>query len=293
MFNFATAVATAVAASAGWVLRPAAILRRCRPVKLRLAYGRLRQYQRKALALNLIGQHCPEQLADVGVDDDWLETFRALLAGIEALEWFEIDWATLDEYYNLAQQCGIEDDDQIEPDGVSVLANYLYQIPVKTYGFADEEGLAYESFPEMALLAGLLGRHQLDVDMLVESELWDNMEDVILDASDVQARLETHDFTQYKPPLCWLPEMARIAIGATGNALLDSLQTVYAPYYGGDPRWGWDELDQVRELYAQAKPTVEHLDKFLNWAKGPDEMRQIAEIMLGITDENNADITAD
>lgn len=94
---------------------------------------------------------------------------------------------------------------------------------------------------------------------------------------ELAERLNTADFSAYDAPLCWLPEVARIVCGETGNPLLDTSN------YMDDEvtHYSWDQADQVRELWQQAKPEVEKLREFSTWCTGPAEMQAVINALVG------------
>jgi len=93
-------------------------------------------------------------------------------------------------------------------------------------------------------------------------------------------RLQTTDWCKFQEPLCWLPEMVGLAVGHTGNALLDGYREMFE--LTEEFRWRGD-VERLRALWQQARPVVEHFRQFHDWAEGepPERMQQMVMALTG------------
>lgn len=249
------------------LLRPARALPRLRPVKLEAIADQLRRFYWGYQGAQLV-RIVPGVVGEV-LPDDWDNLLREILEQVEEWDWFSVDWSLLDGDYDAWMQSGEED----------YFTQWLEFIPVMRFGFSDYEESWPDEAPPMALLKGLL-----DGDW-GEDVLTNLIEGYNLAADwgsvyqfELQHRLDTADFSGYPEPLCWLPEMARIACNQTGHELLD-----FSNYFEDDPvGYRWDsDLERVKELWQTAKPTVLRMRKFLAWADGPGEMQTIVDALIG------------
>lgn len=245
------------------LLKPRAALSRLRPVKLGIVAAELKSYYwcfQGAQLVGLTGAKFAE------VPDHWEDMLHEILRQCEAWDWFPVDWDLLNQDYEAWLSSGEEE----------YFNQWLEFIPVERFGFSDYDEEWPEAFPPLALLKGLLDGdwgEDILVSLIDEYGLdadWHNITQY-----DLWQRLTFDDFSGYGPPLCWLPEMARIACGRTGHELLD-----WSNYFEDDPDYYcWSELERVKELWRTAKPTVQHMREFLRWCGGPDEMQLIVDAL--------------
>lgn len=252
------------------LLKPAAVLASLRPLSLAMICYNLAQWDYLSEAVKLARQfdllRCVQPLGP----SNWDGILREVLDAVEKANICEIDWDMLDADY----QYWMKDPE----NGMAAFAQWLYYIPVARYGFSDYDDNWPEQYPPMALLKGLLVADWGD-DFLVG--LIDNYG---LEADwntithyELVERLTTADFSAYDAPLCWLPNVARIACAETGNPLLD-----YSNRFEDEPTpYEWGELDRIRELWQQAKPEIEKLRAFLTWCDGPAEMQATVNALVG------------
>lgn len=251
------------------LLRPAALLRSLRPLKLEAITDELRMWLNRAQAVKLARRFAPKLLAEWNLTHDWDNLFDAVLRTVEVEYPFEICWDNLDADYDAWMQDTDND----------VFARWLWEIPVLFYGFSGWDESWPETYPAMALLKALIDDDWGDMilsNLIDEYDLEADWYNIAL--ADIRNRLAAPAaFADYEPPLCWLPEMARIAGNCTGHSLLD-----YSNYYEDEPpSYTWDQIDQVSEAYRRAEPLIEHMREFLGWAEGPEQMQQIVAALVG------------
>lgn len=251
----------------GRLLKPGLALSRLRPVTLEAVADELRRfywaYQGACLARivpGVVGEVLP---------DDWDDLLRAILEQCEAWDWFEPDWDMLDMDYQSWMQAAEED----------YFAQWLEFIPVQRYGFSDYDESWPAQYPALALLKGLLHGdwgEEILASLIKQYGLEADWSTIY--QYELEERVATADFSGYERPLCWLPEMARIACGSTGHELLD-----FSSYFEDDPTYyRWDsDLERVKELWQTAKPSVERMREFLQWCDGPGEMQAVVDALVG------------
>lgn len=273
MFEFKASFNTQ---SADRILKPAAVLRRLRPVTLVKAASILSEHCYLGKALALHREHGPMMLNAYDYPrkalPHWTEIFNDFLRNVEAWGWFGIDWDLLDADYNGWMEMGEEGADQF--------AQYLDYIPIQLFGFSDYDESWPEEYPQVAMLRALLdpGWDQRGEMLVSLCDQYEIDTDWVAYSWGLQERLEGGEFDELDEPLCWLPEIARIACGRTGNVILDCANYIEEEPLG----WRWDrDLEKARRCWAEAKPSIEHWRKFLNWFDGPKEMRQMVELLIG------------
>lgn len=262
------------------ILTPAAILRRLRPLKFQTVAYELRQALYRLRVLALIQRLYPGRRSNLETRGaHWSELFRELLSWIQDDDWFEIDWNLLDSLYNSWMQAG--DGEGYEDE----LAAYLVGLPVKTYGFNE---ITHEVYPTLIIIQGFVSdRVHLSVDALIELEIYDLIEDAFSKEHILDA-VRNADFSSQPEPLCWLPTIAEIAAGVTGNTLLDTVTDAPIDWVPEHFTWA-DDLDLVRDAYQQAKPAIKKLKSFQQWLQQQYEIdgydtdpttRRVAELIF-------------
>lgn len=269
-----TIEASTRAESPARLLKPASVMRRLRPLKLEAVLQGLLDWDYLRQAVQLAQLVAPQELE--GIDHNgfpaWWELMREIIGAVETEGWFDIDRSQLDADW----QYMMEDPDS----GRHHFAQWLTCIPVELYGFSDYDDDWPEQYPPMALLAGLLGERDISQEHVLKLiEEYDITTDFgEITCSQLRDRLNTADFSGYEPPLCWLPDIARIACGRTGNTLLD-----LSSYMEEEPLgWTWaEDLELAKQTYAAAAPLVERMREFLTWCDGPDQMQEMVEALVG------------
>ncbi len=113
-------------------LKPRAILSRLRPLKTETIYSHLRGYQLLIRACNLTDS---ARLLSAQ-DDDWKQDVLDLCRLAQRLDWFDVDWATMNDVWRLAMETGEDEDLQL-------LSHFLFYMPVTLFGWTPEEILEY------------------------------------------------------------------------------------------------------------------------------------------------------
>jgi len=265
-------------------LKPWAILKRLRPVKLETLGRFVSNYHRLNLALKLIEKHFPEELK---VYDDvskasWWEVLAHLANLIERVEWFEVNWGALNE----AWAWWMESDDE---DGEH-LAVFLEYIPVTLYGFTEGENIF--EFPPMELLHALLATQceikTVSAQLLIDAEIYDELDEVWGETERERAwallREIEADPGRYPEPVRWLPELARWACHCTGNVILDRH---FDPYQDG-PWFTWAaDLEEVKQAWRRAQPVIQAFHRVMQWSEA--DSTNIAELANFIMQGGNID----
>lgn len=273
----------------GRLLKPTAALTRARLVKLGAAAHQLELYRRKSRALGLIERHFPDELTRAGDGDSWFDTFRDFLRYVQEADWFPIDWSTLDYLWEWAMTVGIEEEGPMEPNGLALMADYLVAIPVQGYGLDDNEwGEPMETMPELGLIQMILGKYPPDIDFLINLDIYDNWDDDLAENFTATARqsLASPEIRNLPEPLCFLPDVAAVAMSETGNIILDTTNGIrdMERLYMGVADWEWDnpdDLEKLRQAWQEAEPVVEALEAYLAWCQGLGQWQEVAEVLLG------------
>jgi hypothetical protein len=271
------------------VLRLHRLLYRLRPVKLATVADTLARFWYECKAVILLNQFFPDEVSEIPPNTAWDDILATLLHRIEVADWFPVDWQSgknaeigpfrdhggiLDVLYDSWMQTG---EDDYEHD----LSAYLNGIPVRSYGFTEMD---FEYHHGLYVLSGLVSdKVHLDARTLTELELYDNVDGVL--KADLRRRLEEDDFSHYPEPLCWLPELAAIATGTTGNVLLDT-KVEYPEWWPEQFLWDTD-VGMLREAWAEARPVVEHLNNFVLWLQDDDDGDRARQMVLIILGEEN------
>lgn len=272
------------------LLRPARALARLRPVRLAVLYRELRDAAWLAKALELLRTHFPANVPDRVSNLGWEGTLRGFLILAEE-NLFPIDWAHLDylyEYWN-----SVDGEEGEEPE--TKLAGYLVHIPAKLFNFGEEALMNWvsEEHPWFVVLAGVVSdRINLAADYLIDLEIYDALADVT--RAELWHRLDQPAAFEGLPePLCWLPELARMAACMTGNPLLDgwrdgwemAFEECWEPF-----RWDSD-VERVAGLWQAARPVVEHWAEFDTWVQAdhPWNLQKAVYLILGWQDAGDED----
>lgn len=270
-----------------YVIKPACQLHRLRPVRLGVIANGLRNYERQARVLELIGTHFPEEVEYHQADRDWYGALTDFLRYVSAADdWFEVDWETLDYLNEMVMNQEYDPDNPdlgpMGPNGLGEMADYLTYIPIRFYNFNDEQWIndVVENFQSLCLIRGLADPGYMDISsLLIEYEIYDNFDKV-----DVWANIDGISPETHPEPLCWLPDVARYACRKCGNKLLDSaLSTWDENEYEHDGRFfTWaEDIETVKELYQEAAPVWKRIEEFLRWANDQAAMEEIAWALLG------------
>lgn len=256
--------------SAERLLKPAAALGRLRAIKLAVIQRDLETWCYRARSAELGQRFAPHLTAQWSLVSDWDDWFNAILRTVEATYPFEIDWGLLDADY----QAWMDDEDEYQ----ETFARWLWELPVQRYGFSNWDESWPEHYPAMALVKALVDDDWGDDILAYLAESYDLSIDGDVLLADIRYRLSYPAlFEQLDPPLCWLPEMEALALGTTGNPLLDS-----SNYYEDDPpSYTWEQVEEVAELYRQAEPTLVKMREFLGWGTGYAEMQAIVDALVG------------
>ena len=261
------------------VLRPERVLLRARPVRLRMMADRLQDWRWSARVLELWERLFPESRPRGYVDDNWVSLFRDFLERVELMEWFPIDWGTLNEFHNTAMMTDEGwDYPPLGGGAFECLAAFLWHIPVRCYGVYDSEGNEFELHKGARMIAAMFGDLPWAVEELIEFELWDNPPDF-----DPSGMLDVN-FSTAPVPLRWLPEMIEIIRGRSGYALLD--RSPSSTWLDFTP-WKWDQdLQFVIDEVKRSAEVVERFEQFMDWLEDetgeirPDNMEKVMGVIL-------------
>ncbi len=266
------------------LLKPWAILKRLRPVKLETLRKELQRHHRLNLGLKLIETHFPQLLYQYGPVSDigWQEVLADMVNLVAAAGWFEINWeGALNPAYAYWQEDSGENGDR--------LAVFLEYIPVTLYGFTDGENIF--EFPPIELLHGLLAKCEIrtvSASLLSDAELYDELDDIWNDSDREMAwamlsQIEA-DPGQYPEPVKWLPELARWACHSTGNFMLDRH---FAPHRDG-PWLTWaDHLEEVKHAWRRAQPVIQAFHRLMAWYEA--DHGKLADLAKFIMNGGNCD----
>jgi len=275
-----------VAAGTGYdstsrLLRPGALLRRYRPAHLNRVRQQMRFLFREAHGLKLIQMYFPESLVDIDSDFSWFDILRQLIRLAEVEGWFEPDWETLDDMWEIYMQMGDDDPaDAVESEMLLGMAHFVEHIPVRHYNYGEEDwfNMIVENVPLLALVRGLVDpRFEANIsNLLIEYELYDFASQDI-DLVGLPRRCEGQP-----QPLCWLPEMVQFCRRETGNKLLDRCVGIIDWEF---PGWRWDsesDLAEVKQLSAEAQPRWRKIEDLLAWADGPEQVEEAVCLLMGV-----------
>lgn len=248
-------------AAEGRLLRPWRVLARFRPVTIRAASGRLREFYRLGQAAGLVAGHLPHLLSDELAGLAWYQVLAFFLEEVEKAGWFEIDMEAVDYAWRLWQ---FDEDD----DG-DHLAHFLAYIPVRLYGVNDE---AADESPVLELMRFLFGGPRpLNEAVISRAGLHDLIEGwdraAAARAWGWLERIEA-DPGQYPEPARWLPEFVRWACGRTGNYILDSWR---GALFSVSP-FTWEMAGEVRVAWRRAWPVLDRFEGLVAWLE-QDEAR--------------------
>lgn len=242
------------------VLRPWRVLARFRPVTVRAAARRLREFYRLGQALGLVRRHQPALLSDELAGLPWYQVLALFLEAVERANWFEIDVEVVDEAWQVWQYDPDDEGDR--------LARYLVYIPLRLYGLGD-----VSDEPVLELLRWLFSSRlsRLSHEVVVQADLHEFVEGWDRAARERAwgwlVRIE-EDPGRYPEPARWLPELVRWACGRTGNYILDT-----CPGRGlNPPVFNWDSVDEVRVAWRRARPVLEQYERLVTWLE-QDEAR--------------------
>lgn len=275
-----------IAAAAGRILKPAAVLKRLRPVRLERAAWHLQERVWLARAVSLLAAHFPQEigrlearaLADkLGPEVDWWTALERFLLCVEDADWFQIDWDMIERLGVWAMELS-GDEGQEEP--IRILGGYTQGIPAKCFGWETNEELEEESriaaYPALKVLRDLLGTGPIDVDFLIEYELFDAVDEY--DPDEAWERVDRIG-PGLAAPLCWLPEMARFACDVSGNVILDTTidETDLWP-----EQWTWaKDLDFLRAEWQRAKPVISRAWDFAARCDNAEALEGIVGVVVG------------
>lgn len=274
------------------LLNPAQALARLRPVKLEAIARELRDVAWLAMGLELLRFHFPANLPRKVSGLEWSGTLRAFLILVEE-HWFPVDWGWLDYLWESWMSVDPEEGE----DYIREMAAYLEYIPVKFHNYGEEQLINWvaEEHPWFTTLAGILSdRVDLSSDFLIDLEIYDGLAG--LTRAELWHRLNRPGaFEEFPEPLCWLPELCRMAVCETGNPLLDGWRDTYERAFDEWEPFRWDEdIEEVREMWREAEPVVEHWAAFDTWInqEHPWNLQKAIYLILGwhdLPDENDDD----
>lgn len=260
------------------VLRPWALLRRLRPVKVSTLAGRLREWRRAIAGLDLLRQHFPDTLRayDALTEPKWWEILAHLLNQVEESDWFEVDWDLL----NIAWAWRMEGEAETEADQGTALAAFLVYLPLKLYGFSQGD-LLHSTLPVELLHALLSSQVQaVTSSLLLALEIYDqHFEEVWGLAERARAweilRAVEQNPGRYPEPVRWLPELARWVGHTTHNPILDLVKgadqlDAAAPGTTAWPpgRFTWaNDLAEVKSAWRRARPVIYQLERLERWVE--------------------------
>lgn len=213
----------------------------------------------------------------LSADDGWSGVLGDILRHVDKAGWFEVDWEQVEQDENTDMKIGYGYDDGEDAED-SYLARWLWEVPIARYGFSDWDDSWVDEYPVIGLLKSLLHK-EWGTDIVGD---WIDHYNLQADWLGLRRpallhRLETADFSRYPEPLRWLPLIARIALGQTGDPLLD-----YQNFYEDEPpSYFWWGLAEARAAYRQARPSIVKLNQFLEWCKGADPMQAVVDALTG------------
>lgn len=263
------------------LLRPARALARLRPVRLAALYRELRDAAWLAKALELLQAHFPANVPDDVSGLSWAGTLRGFLILVEETL-FPIDWAHLDCLWKYWMSVDGEEGEEPETE----LAAYLEYIPVKLFNYGEGALMNWvaEEHPWFVVLAGLLSdRVHVSSEFLIDLEIYGEL-DGVTRAELLERLFHTDTFEKYPEPLCWLPELARMACCQTGNPLLDGWREGYELAFDDWEPFRWDaDVEHVARLWREAEPVIEHWAAFDDWVNGehPWRLQKAVYLILG------------
>jgi len=266
------------------LLRPTALLRRVRPVRLGVALTELRGAHRTAQALALIARFFPDELEDCGPRDSWLDLLWRLLKRCEAAGWFEPHWTLLDDLYDWHMQSGDEDSDEddVENKQMYLMAEFLTTIPVRRYWF-DEETWLNTVADEWPLFSTV--RSRVDSNFNYGDE--DSLEDW-----DVDRLVSDPAWALMEAPFNAVPALVQFCRQETGNPLLDTGVSILQIWEGNGPgfeSYTWaDDLERVKELAAEARPIWAAIEALEKWATHrPNGVEYVLELIDEVLYDND------
>ena len=267
------------------VLKAVETLHNLRPIQTTVLaeYLAIENYMYQAVALlnRLFPDQMPTRLlSELG----WWDVLATVLSAIEEADWFWIDWqsetngwgqGTLDYFWEMMWSSG-------EPEMVHDLAAYLVGIPVRCFGFTEEDSENYEA---IRILRGLVDdKASLGAGTLVDLGLYDNLTPDLKES--IREGCMARDWSDQPEPLCWLGEMVAIAARATGNVLLDTSVELWDGWWDGwwPEQFTWEkDVEMLKAAWREAKPMAEHRRRFMDWLWEDDEHPGIMiDLILGV-----------
>ncbi|MCL4303155.1 MAG: hypothetical protein KJ077_46145 [Anaerolineae bacterium] len=256
------------------LLRPWALLRRLRPVKVSTLAGRLREWRRSIAGLELLRQHFPDTLRayDALTEPKWWEILAHLLNQVEESDGFEVDWNLL----NMAWAWWMEGDEESEADQGNALAAFLLYLPLKLYGFSQSD-LLHSTLPVQLLHALLSPQVQaVTSSLLLALEIYDQHFEEVWGPGERARAWEIlgaveQDPGRYPEPVRWLLELARWVGHTTHNPILDLAAGAGHPDTADawpPSRFTWaNDLAEVQSAWRRARPVIHQLERLERWVE--------------------------
>lgn len=238
-----------------------------RTVKADRVAEKLYNYYYGSLVLWLVKKHFYDSIDLDSYEGDWMWLFKEFCFLVEADDWFALDWDKLEYGFGLWMQTS-------DFEYKRFFSNNLIYIPVQCYGLWgmdnqwNEDALYegdYETFGGMDVLMFLISEcdihldHILDYDLDFERMMWvlENYKRV-----EVYDSLKGADFSAYKKPLRFLPDLIGLFTASTFNIILDTPQGVSNSFHS----FRWDaDLERLKAAWVEAKPVVKKFNKFSKW----------------------------
>jgi hypothetical protein len=252
-------------------------LRCLRPLRSGTLADELREYQQIRIVLNRMERFFPDNFQQNKQGFAWTETEPRLIWEdllLELYRWadgllFEVAWPLLEI-------------------GEVDLAVFLEHLPLVLYGFGEE---TWEN-PLLTLLRYLLSGecvteedfnwllNELGLNSLLGLDTWRKYS---FDDSWQRLFLIDKYPERFSQMMRHLPDLARYVCSETGNPLLDQSycdDVCYVYMIDDWFAWTWDEVEQVRRWWQQARQILEAGEQLTAWARQGENLARLARFIM-------------
>jgi hypothetical protein len=276
---------------ARYLLRPKQVIWRARMVRLSVAWKNINAYANAARAWELVQRFFPETLEKYHPSNLALDTLPALLHRVEEAGWFEVDWETMDYFWEVLAN---EDEDGLEPYDLDFgmeceidLLACLEYIPVKRYNWSVEQWMNMDGMPLLSIFKRFLdhdyhmttGYDTADYHRLTPEWLKERCQAV------AESRGEPFDI---------LPTLVDYVLAKTGNPLLDGHSDSSEMRWPYDLGYKWDrpeDVEELKRLSAEATLVWQQIKTLAGWLDTDDTIEDFLDELLfgGDEDEETED----